>query len=70
MAASQSGAQGYPGPQQGAYSASLLDADAAPRPPMEQLLEQLQPNPQLELQLGPQMVQVGSLRSCFLCSSM
>ena len=64
-AASQSGAQGYPGQQQGAYSASLLDADTAPPPPMEQLLEQLQPDPQLELQLGPQEVQVASLRSCF-----
>ena len=51
------GVQAYAGPQ---HPASLLDADPMPRlpPGPEHLLEQLQPSPQLELQLGPQEVQV------------
>lgn len=55
--------QAYGAPQHMSQPASLLDADAAPRPPAgpPHLLEQLQPNPQLELQLGPQEVQVRRL---------
>ena len=48
--------------QHAQHPASLLDADAAPQPLLDpqHLLEQLQPSPQLELQLGPQEVQVSS----------
>ncbi|CAK0788001.1 hypothetical protein CVIRNUC_011223 [Coccomyxa viridis] len=49
--------------QHAQHPASLLDADAAPQPLLDpqHLLQQLQPSPQLELQLGPQEVQVQHL---------
>ena len=52
--------------QHAQHPASLLDADAAPQPQLDpqHLLEQLQPSPQLELQLGPQEVQVSSCSTC------
>ena len=58
--ASSASDQAYAGPQHPQHSASLLDADPLPRPPPgpPHLLEQLLPSPQLELQLGPQVVQV------------
>ena len=53
--------------QQQQQSASLLDADAVQPPSSDagELLAQLQPppSPQLELQLGPQEVQVEQLNS-------